>query len=199
MSDLIARGTYRAKGFPVDTEEFGNTYTQFSESKNKGTPYVAVNMEIVGEGEQAGRHIAYIGYFTENTTQRTVESLRYMGFKGNELATAITQKLDNEVEIVVEHEEYDGKWRAKVAWVNRVGGGAFKLAEPMNKGALAKFSAQMKGSVQQVPEEGGPRGAGGQRQGSAPPRSATGSSKHRETSAPPADDRPPHRDDDIPF
>lgn len=201
MSDLIPQGTYEAVAYAVDTDEFGRTFVQFGESKNKGTPQAVVNLEIVSEGEQAGRRIAYVGYFTENTTQRLIESLRYMGFKGDDLATAITQTLDRKVQIVVEHEQYDGKWRAKVAWVNRAGGGAFRLTEPMSKSALGKFAAQMKGAVRSVPEEGAPRTAGASpsRQGTPPSRPAPSSGRHRETSAPPQDDRPPPDDSDIPF
>jgi hypothetical protein len=202
MTDLIPQGTYEAVAYALDTEEFGRTFAQFGESKNKGTPQVVVNLEIVTEGEQAGRRIAWIGYFTDNTTQRTVESLRYMGFQGTDLAAAITQKLDRKVQIVVEHEEYDGKWRAKVVWVNRAGGGAFRLTEPMSKSALGRFAAQMKGAVQSVPEEGAPRAGGGsqQRQGAPAGRPPASSGRHRETSAPPPDDdRPPPRDEDIPF
>src|SRR3954462_1979761 len=111
MSDLIPEATYEAVGFQVDTEEWGLTYAQFGESKDKRTPQVVVNFEIVDEGEQKGRRIAWIGYFTEATTERTIQALRYCGFRGDDLAAAITQKLDQKVQIVVEHDEYQGKVR----------------------------------------------------------------------------------------
>jgi hypothetical protein len=196
MSDLIPRGTYEAVAYVVDTEEFGQTYAQFGESKNKGTPQVVVNFEIVSEGEQAGRRIAWIGYFppdNQDVSRRTVESLRYCGFTGNDLATAVTQTLDKKVQIVIDHEQYDGKTRAKVQWVNRAGGGAYRLTEGMKGDALRRFAAQMKAVVQST-ESGAPRPAAGSQ---ARPGSA---GKHRDVSAPPRDDRPPPSDDsDIPF
>lgn len=196
MSDLIPKGTYEATAYIVDTEEFGQTYVQFGESKNKGTPQVVVNFELVGESEHAGRRIAWIGYFppdNQDVSRRTVESLRYCGFFGVDLALAVTQKLDQKVQIVIDHEQYDGKTRAKVQWVNRAGGGAYRLTDGMSKGALTRFAAQMKGIVQST-ESGAPRATSGS-QG----RPAASGSKHREVSAPARGEQPPPHDDDIPF
>lgn len=188
-ADLIPEGFYDAVAYKVATEDFGETYAQVGNSPEKGTPQVVVNVEIVGEGEWAGRRIAYVGYFTDDSIQRTVESLRYFGFRGNDLAGLVTQQLDQRVQIVVRHEEWKGKVRAKIAWVNRPGGGALKLTQPMNKDNLRTFAARMKGAVGMVPDSGGtPKVSGGGGQG------------QRRSGPPPRDEPPPHGDDDgIPF
>lgn len=188
--DMIPPGNYRAVATPISTES-GDCWAQFGETKNHN-PQVVLNFEII-EGDYAGRRVAWFGYFTEKTSQRTVEALRYCGFTGDDLAAAVYMPLDQEVQIVIEHEEYNGKWSAKVAWVNRAGGGGFKLDKPMDKNGLSRFAAQMKSAVRDVAEAPGKKGERGQKP------SASGSTTR---SAPPPDDfdqRPTVRDEDIPF
>lgn len=175
---MIDAGYYRAVAVPVSTPE-GDSYVQFGESST-GKPQLVVNFEIL-EGPSEGKRIAWFGYFTEKTTQRTVESLRLCGFKGDDLAGAVVQKLDQEVQIVVAHEEYEGKTTAKVRWVNRAGGDGFRMDKPMDKMGLSRFAAQMKNAVKAVPEASGKKA---ERGNGAP--ASTG------------DQRPP-ADDEIPF
>lgn len=177
---MIGAGYYRAVAVPVSTPD-GDTYAQFGEGKNH--PQVVVNFEIL-DGPEAGRRIAWFGHFSEKTVQRTVESLRYCGFKGDDLALATTQKLDQEVQIVVAHEEYNGKVTAKVNWVNRAGGDGFRMAEPMAKTALTRFAAQMKNAVKAVGEVSG--------------KTAERAQKPANSSDPAAGTRAP-TDDEIPF
>jgi hypothetical protein len=177
--NLIEPGYYRAAAVPIVLDG-AETYVQFGESSKSGTPQVVVNFEVL-EGPEQGRRIAWFGYFTDKTVNRTIESLRFCGFKGDDLALAVTQKLDQEVQIAVAHEEYDGKPQAKVRWVNRAGGDGFRMDKPMAGQALSKFAAQMRNAVKAVPEASGKPA---QRGNGAP--AATG------------DQRPP-ADDEIPF
>jgi len=153
MSNLISKGIHRAVAVPVSTAD-GQSWAQFGESSEKGTPQVVINFEIL-DGDDVGRRIAWIGYFTDKTVQRTVESLRFCGFTGDDLAGAVVQQLDQEVGIVVEHEEYDGKTRARVRWVNRAGGEGLKLEKPMDRTKLSQFSAMLKKTVAAVPAVAG--------------------------------------------
>jgi hypothetical protein len=125
MADLL-QGRFRAK---AKTWDLG-----FSEGT--GTDQVAVEFEIV-DGEEKGRRITWYGYFTEKTEERTVEALRIMGWTGGDIAQL--NGLDaNEVELVIEIDEYDGKERSKVQWVNRVGGLALKnRLDPARRAQLA--------------------------------------------------------------
>jgi hypothetical protein len=192
---LVAAGHYRAVAVLTTTPD-GETFAQFGETKN-GNPQVVVNFEIL-DGPEAGRRIAWFGYFTEKTAQRTVESLRYCGFKGNDLSAAVTQPLDQEVQIVIDHEEYNGKTSAKVQWVNRGGGDGFRLEKPMDRRGLERFAAQMKASVMQIPDAPGKKGERGAKappaedQGDVPP---AGWDQQSRSSAPPVKDD----DDGIPF
>jgi hypothetical protein len=198
--DLVPAGYYRAVPVPVyvDGRELS---VQFGRSKVKGTPQVAVLFAILDDGPHKGRRLTWMGYFTEDAVDRTVDALRYCGFKGDELAALPTQTLDQEVSIKVEHEEYDGKTRAKVAWVNAAGGGGMKMANPMDAAELRQFSSKFKSKVKSRPVVEGTK--------AAPPSMAAAASAPAD-SDPPEDkgddpwaggnEQPPRpADDDIPF
>src|ERR1700737_157979 len=107
---MLPKGRYRAKA--VDA--------QLGFSPNKGTEQVVVEFEILDE-EHAGERITWIGYFAENTSERTIESLRICGWKTDDVSD-LRGIGDNEVQLVVEHEPYQGKTFARVQFVNRIGG-----------------------------------------------------------------------------
>ncbi len=50
---------------------------------SKGTDQIAVTFELL---DPAGERITWYGFFTEKTTDRTLESLRHCGWKGNDLS-----------------------------------------------------------------------------------------------------------------
>lgn len=147
---MLRPGSYPAVVLPVNTD-FGELACQFGKSKTKGTPQVVVTFEIL-RGPDAGQTISWFGYFTDNVeaTERTLKALRACGFTGDDMDKFWEQRPNNEVEIVVIHEDYEGKTRAKVAWVNARGGGV-KLADPMRDADLRKFSAQFKSKLKSIP------------------------------------------------
>lgn len=126
----IKEGTYRAR---AREWEFGQSKT--------GTPYVAVRFELVDLGE----YITWYGYLTERTQDRTMESLRHCGWDNDDI-TRPTGLNEIEVELVVERETYEGKTRAKVQWVNRIGGRALKVDE-VDERTRRTFAAQMKAAA----------------------------------------------------
>ena len=100
---MLAEGTYTATA----------TEHALSTSKN-GNIYIQVSFEVEGQ------KINWRGFFTDATKARTVQSLRFMGWQGNDINDL---DLPNEVELVIAHEEYNGKTYARVNWVNKIGGG----------------------------------------------------------------------------
>lgn len=184
MSDLFPRGRYSAA--PREAQ-FG--YTKDSK------PSVAVTFEVA-DGEMAGQEITWFGYFTEKTTARTMESLRHCGWVGDDISNLGT--LDQLVEIIVDHEQYNGEWQAKVKWVNQPGGGRFKMAQPMDANALKQFAAEMRGAAR-ASADGSPK-----RPAASPPSSGVDFNKRRAGSGyggSRVDERnpPPGDDSDIPF
>jgi len=139
---VISAGPHRA-AVTGDGEDYQWGKTQ------GGKVQIVVRVKTL-EGESSGQTISWFGYFTPKTEERTMQSLRYMGWKGNDLMNL--GALRQEFEIVVEHEEYEGRLRAKVAWINRLGGGQVKLKNPMGDDELRHFAAQMKLSASKVAE-----------------------------------------------
>lgn len=85
-----------------------------------GKEFVSAEFRVA-RGELAGETVSWSGWLhTDKTADRTINSLRAMGFAGtaDDLASGDLGELLNEVSIVVEHADYEGKTSARVAWVN---------------------------------------------------------------------------------
>ena len=139
----------------------------------------------------------------KTVARRTVESLRYMGFKGDDFLQLETQKLDQIVSITVEHKinEKDGNTYLGVGWVNQLGGGVIKIARPLNDQDKRRFAAMMRDNLSKVPEVDSERHestasapASNGVQSSAPPPADDGGWGGNPNDPPPPDDM-----DDIPF
>jgi hypothetical protein len=165
------RGTYRAKAVSWDLGETDNKNEQ-----------IAVEFEILTPDAEMPR-LTWYGFFTEKTWERTIESLRYMGWEGDDLGN-LSALGTNEVDLVVDEEEYNGKVQTRVRWVNRPGG--LNLKAPMSPERRVAFAAQMRSKIRGLEASKGQR-APAQRQ--AHPNAPGG---RRE-------EPPPHTELDIPF
>lgn len=162
----------------------------FGKSQEKKTKYVRVGLKLL-EGPTAGRIVFWDGWFTEATVARTLQALRYMGLKSNNVfdINDPMKPVDQIVEAVLEHEEYvDKKTGAprtgvKVAWINRTGGASVKVSDPMTRDEQAMFAQKMTSFLAKLAPVEGERAA----QSSGAP--AGGS----------PEEPPPIMDDDIPF
>jgi hypothetical protein len=110
---------------------------------SRGTPQVAVRLRLV---DPPGQTITWYGFLTDAAIDRTVESLRHMGWQGTDVRDFLAERplpegFDQEVEIVVEHEEYEGKTQARVKWINSGGGLAVKNA--LTEQEADAFAAKM--------------------------------------------------------
>ena len=124
---MIPEGTYRAKV---------SSQPEWSYTKNGGET-IALMLCIV-DGEYKGSHLRWNGYFSPKVEARTLESLRYMGWTGNDIMDMI---LDQDVDIVIEHETYNNKTYAKIRWINNPN--AIKAANPMSDDQRRMFAAKM--------------------------------------------------------
>lgn len=153
MAEIVPAGYYPAVAVPIEMDG-ANVWAQFGESKQKGTKQVVLHFEIM-EGEHTGVRLPWFGYFTKDAADRTIESLRIAGFKGDDLSMLPSQVLENRVTIVVEVNEWEGKRQSKIAWVNRPGGGGVRLEKQMAGNDLKTFAAQLKSRVKSKPEIAG--------------------------------------------
>lgn len=146
----------------------------------KGNPFIAVSFKVKDPLDGVEKFVSWRGHFTDLTTDRTIESLRYLGFEGDDLSNLVG--LDkNEVDLVVEDEEYEGKTYARVQFINQPRGATVKTVLEGQK--LSTFAAQMKSAFRAHDA------ANGKRTTTRP-------------AAPAADKRPeppPLSDADIPF
>ena len=183
MSNIIPEGKYAAV---ARQHKLGET--------SNGKEQIGIMFEII-RGPQAGRNVLWRGFFTEKTWERTLESLRFCGWKGDDLSNI--GELPYEVEIDVEHENYRDKTFARVAWVNRRGGVA--MQNPLEGNALREFAAAMKRRAAQVQEVDGIIPDVSQAQSSSPESDgASDFAPDAPDDVPDFDDAPPP-DDDIPF
>ena len=132
----IAAGKYRA--VPVRAQ-LGHT--------QKMDPQVAIEFRFLDfEGDE---RIAWYGFFTDATTERTIQSLRHCGWQGDDLADLSSIEMEpQEVELVIEHEEYpkgSGKLHARIRWVNRAG--RMMISRPMSSEETRAFADRMRGFV----------------------------------------------------
>lgn len=87
---------------------------EVGKSKVKGTPYVRVQLD---------GYISWTGYITPNTTEKTMQALATMGFKGTNLKQLGNDNaLDTNTTIVAvigESREYNGKTYYNADWINK--------------------------------------------------------------------------------
>jgi len=100
---------------------------------------------------ETGDRLTWFGYFTEVTLERTLESLENLGWIAGENDFDISRLhktnvlVGNEASVVVQHEEYEGVTRAKIRWVNKLGGGGMR--ETMEPDEARSFAAQLRGRL----------------------------------------------------
>lgn len=129
-----------------------------------GDPQVFIAFADVGD---LGQPPAYFGGFGEKSLSHTMKALRACGWQGHdvlELERADCGLDRNQVELVVEHEQYEGKPRAKAKWINVPGAGV----TPLSAEKKASFAQQMKARILQL-EQGQPRPAQQQQRQDGPP------------------------------
>jgi hypothetical protein len=139
-----------------------------------GKEQIAIEFMTMDTAGVEGPHINWFGYFSDAAFETTIKALRTCGWTGIDVSDL--SGLDaNEVQLIVEHEEYEGKKRARVRWINPVGG--LTLKAPMSPEKTRKFAAEMKIRITALEGAGAVR----QRQSMLPPRAS------RQTEQPPED------------
>jgi hypothetical protein len=126
---MIAEGKYEAK------------VTGIVLSEGKNAEQVLIEFELTAP-EVAGQNITAYRSLSDKAAEYTVKDLQTLGVSGltdQELEAAI----DKRCQIVVQHEEYDGKTRAKVKFINPLGG--LSMATPLQDDKKRLLAAKMKG------------------------------------------------------
>jgi hypothetical protein len=137
---MIAAGKHKAVALPTTPEEAFGT-------KDNGNDFVMIRFQI-SSGDDAGNEITWWGFFTDKTKERTIEALRHAGctFPGNDI-TNLEGLGSRHVELDIGHEEYNGQTRAKINWVNSLGGMGIKKEEKLDAKGLKGFAARMRADL----------------------------------------------------
>lgn len=144
MSNLIPVGSYTAQA--VGDVQYGTT--------NNGSEFVRLSFAV--QTSEGPKSMYRDLFFTDKTAERSIESLRYCGWTGNDVASLAigSEGLGGtEVNVTVEHETYttdagEEKTVAKIAWIN--GSGGAKVSAPMNEGQRRAFGQRFKGLAMQM-------------------------------------------------
>jgi hypothetical protein len=135
MSDLMPPGHYLARGLSA----------LLSETK-AGKPQAAAVIQIIEDGPYAGTQMPWFGqlgdHVEEKTRIRTIESLRHLGWTGDDLSENPLPGIgETDVTVVVEHDTYNGVTRAKITWVNKPGAAFAKPSVKLSWYALCPGSS----------------------------------------------------------
>lgn len=188
---MIPEGTLRATGR-------GPGALRFSTSSNKGTQQVEVDLVVTETGPHEGAAITWVAYFSDKAWERTIEALRLLcpTWSSDDLTDLLGISERGEfgaVDAVITHEDYQGRPRARVAFVNEPGRG---MGKAMASDELRTFAERMRSSVRAVPQTGSTKVA----QRPAAQSAQSGPAARPATSSPPSgwDDIPPPSDVDAP-
>lgn len=157
------------------------------ESKS-GKEQLAIEFRLT-DPEAPTKLITAFLFFTEKTFDRTIESLRHCGWQGDDL-TNLSGLDANEVDLVLEEEEYEGKRQTKVKWINRCGG--LTLKAPLSEDKARTFAASMRDRIRALDASAG-------RPAAKPAAKATVTNFQKPATKGDPRPEPPPITDDIPF
>lgn len=152
-----------------------------------GTMQVGILFELL---DLPGETIDWFGFFTDASCNRTVRSMQSCGWVGNDL-NDMSGMGDKEVQLVIEEEEYDGKKRLKVKFVNSPGG--LRMSRVLSPDELRVFAAEMKPKIEAI------LGLQSNPTRTPPPRPQPTKPQPPKVSTQGRPEPPPLTDQDIPF
>lgn len=131
----IRPGRYRAQAVSI---EFGVSET--------GTDQAAIMFSLLDSNETIGAYL----YFSEKAAERSIATLRVMGWKGLDIAAITADDVSAEVDITIAEDEYNGVKRLKVQWINAPGSMPALLKHVMDGAQKQSFAERMRGLAMQV-------------------------------------------------
>lgn len=123
-------------------------HVAFSETL-KGKEQILLKFELLEQasGNPTGTTLTYFGQFEGKSLDFTVDAIRCCGWVGDELHElpdlALNNRLDEEVSLTVERDEYEGNVSNRVKYVNRPG----RFGKPMSPEMVRELSARLKNAV----------------------------------------------------
>lgn len=158
----------------------------FGEAGENNTPFIRLPLVITEEGDCEGDETTWQGWLSEKSIDRTCKTLaEVFGWDGDLEALSNQLKtgpfVGKECRITAEQEEYNGKKKVVIKWLNRADGGGKTMAADAAKLLAQRLNARAKAAAATA-EEPKPRESG-----SRPPQ------------RPPSNPDLDAPEDDIPF
>jgi hypothetical protein len=137
------------------------------EAGQNASPFIRIPVQVTEDGPEKGAIGIWQGYLTDDAFEKTIKRLaEALGFNGDlySLTTGKQTLVGKPCNITTKFEEYNGKTRCKIAWLNAPGGGGAKPLEPRKLDSLLnKLNTRAiqiaKGAVAHVPLEEGNDGS----------------------------------------
>jgi hypothetical protein len=126
---MITEGTYSAQLVKNDGE-----WLQFSYA-GSGNAQVLLTFELEG-----GQHMQGFFSITPAAAEYTLQKLHNCGFKGESFKDMLKQTPHGKCDLVVVMDEYKGKTRPKIKFINRQGGFSIKPEDRLNDDDLDRLS-----------------------------------------------------------
>jgi len=136
MSELHETGRFRAKAVEG---AWGHT--------SNGTVQVAIQFQLETDAK-----LTWYGFMTEKAEERTMNSLLACGVTDLETLAGLGS---DDVEVTVEHDTYNEKTRAKIAWVNRLGEGGVALKSKASPQEAKSMLSKHKGNFLKLQKANG--------------------------------------------
>lgn len=151
---MLEEGSYSAQLVQVKSKQSGQPlWAQFGMSKDGNTLYVVLTFTVKG-GKEDGQFVQWTGFLTDkigkdglSSAQRAMNSMALVGFRGDDIDTFADQNPPphGQVEIVTEIEARDGNRKARVKFINPLGGRlAIDESYAASKSDLKAVSARLK-------------------------------------------------------
>lgn len=132
----------------IASDSNGETKKLHFNAAGTGTQQIA-GVFMILSGDRKGQSYPWYGPMTDAAWKRTLESVRACGWQGTDILNP--GPLDQEVEVSLEEEEYQGVTRIRIAFVNRPGGGGMQLKNPLAGGDLQAFANKVRSVSTTVP------------------------------------------------
>lgn len=101
------------------------------------------------EGPHAGKDRIWYGYFTDAAMPATMRGIRALGMNTDDISDCSSMYRETGGKIALatlEHNEYEGSWSERIAWINDDG---VVMKDKLEGPALKAFAAHFKGTMQQ--------------------------------------------------
>lgn len=178
---MATAGTYRARGVTA----------ALCETKS-GKEQLAIEFVLFDNQGMEGEHVTYFGSFSDAAWDITIRALRTCGWTGADLSD-LSGVDANEVSLVLEEEEWEGRTRVKVRWVNAPNQG-MAIKAPLAADKAKAFAAQMRARILAMDAQSGARPQA--RPAQRPAQPSRGGAQAPE---PPPINEDPKYTDDMPF